>query len=254
MSMKMKRRCYQIKREMIKIGLSKLEKERRKEERRLKRWNETHEIIDGVDHKKCNKCELYLPANNDYFYNNPVNQTDGLYPYCITCAIIKSTIWENENVEKKRKAQRKYNLSTTMRIYQKENRKRRYKEGYYKEYFLKNPNKQAEYNRNHKNHDITKNEWEECKKYFNNSCAYCEMTEKEHREHHNQQLHKEHVDHNGDNNLSNCVPACRSCNSEKNDKEFEEWYNKTNPKFTVKRFYKIMEWLGKDYLIFLNFR
>ncbi|MBN3352111.1 HNH endonuclease [Clostridium botulinum] len=101
--------------------------------------------------------------------------------------------------------------------------------------------------RSNKNHTITSKEWNICKEYFNNSCAYCGMTEKEHREIFNQDLHKEHVECEGANDLSNCVPACRSCNSSKNIFQLTEWYNKNNPKFNQEKLDVINKWLSEDY-------
>ena len=102
-----------------------------------------------------------------------------------------------------------------------------------------------------KKHNISNEEWELCKQYFNHQCAYCGLNIEEHYIKFNGKIqlgdfHKEHFDHNGSNELDNCVPSCKECNSSKGDKEFEYWY-KIHPKFTYERLNKISKWLDKDY-------
>ncbi|WP_410608963.1 HNH endonuclease [Bacillus sp. SIMBA_154] len=98
--------------------------------------------------------------------------------------------------------------------------------------------------RKSRNHTINNEEWNSCKTYFNNSCAYCGLTEQNHREMHQQDLHKEHVIHRGLNDLSNCVPACKNCNSSKWTFEFKEWYTTENPNYSASRKVKILSWIN----------
>lgn len=102
----------------------------------------------------------------------------------------------------------------------------------------------------HRTHDITNEEWNRCKEFFNNSCAYCSL----HADRHfrkirgkfkNVDLHKEHIDHNGANDITNCVPSCLNCNSQKWMFAFEDWYNELNPNYTYDRLIRIKEWLKK---------
>jgi hypothetical protein len=51
------------------------------------------------DLKQCTICLEEYPRTAEYFYVNKSNKTDGLYPYCKTCASKKSRKWEKENVE-----------------------------------------------------------------------------------------------------------------------------------------------------------
>lgn len=81
-----------------------------------------------------------------------------------------------------------------------------------------------EYRRMHKFHEITEEEWIDCKDFFDNSCAYCGLSEAENIKLYGQQLHKEHFDHDGSNGIDNCIPSCKSCNSSKGTKIFEEWF------------------------------
>lgn len=108
-------------------------------------------------------------------------------------------------------------------------------------------------NRQHKNHNITDEEWIACKEYFNNECAYCGLPLREHWIMYSGNkilgdFHKEHINDNGSNDLSNCIPSCKSCNSQKWETPFEQWYNKNNPRYTKEKFKKILKWKQKDYL------
>lgn len=106
--------------------------------------------------------------------------------------------------------------------------------------------------RKEKSHDITATEWDNCKLYFNYSCAYCGMAEKEHKLKYKQQLHKEHVDPNGANDLRNCVPACKICNVKKHDSNFYNWYTHVIDGYTDTRKLTIERWLKEDYKNFIK--
>jgi hypothetical protein len=116
----------------------------------------------------------------------------------------------------------------------------------YKQWTKNNPDKVRINSKKHRNHDVNKKEWESCLKYFNYECAYCGMTLEEHRKKYNEQLHKEHLDDKGSNGLDNCVPACKVCNSEKHTFELGYWYNKSNPKYNVDKYNKLMQWINID--------
>lgn len=64
----------------------------------------------------------------------------------------------------------------------------------------------------------TGDDWQDALDFFENSCAYCGVTEK---------LYQDHVvtiSKEGKNNISNIVPACLRCNSSKHNKDMEVWY------------------------------
>ena len=89
---------------------------------------------------------------------------------------------------------------------------------------------------------LTIKEWDKIKIYFNNSCAYCGMTEEEHLEELGQQLHQEHfvaLSKGGAYTHNNIIPSCRNCNSSKNNTDFFEWYPKQES-YSVKREKKIL--------------
>ena len=129
--------------------------------------------------------------------------------------------------------------------------------GYTKQYYQKNKDYFYNYHKNrrmNKNHRISKAEWQLCKDYFNNSCAYCGLHQEEHfikygGEMKNTDLHKEHVNHEGSNEINNCVPACQKCNSNKWSFKLEEWYP-AYEKYSAERLEKIYNWINGDYKIF----
>jgi len=129
---------------------------------------------------------------------------------------------------------------------------------YHKQWMKDNKDKIHDYNMKHscKKHQISKEQWKECKDYFNNECAYCGLKQEDHFIHRkgkliNIDLHKEHVVWNDANDLSNCVPSCQTCNSRKHTYALDKWYNKDNPKFTQERYDKIIKWITEDYKKFI---
>lgn len=86
--------------------------------------------------------------------------------------------------------------------------------------------------------DFTKSQWEQCKKHFNNSCAYCGKQS---------QLHQEHfvpLSKGGTYTKNNIIPACKECNSSKCNKTFEIWY-KNQPYYNKEKELKILEYLER---------
>lgn len=84
--------------------------------------------------------------------------------------------------------------------------------------------------------DYNIEQWLECKKYFNNCCAYCGK-EKE--------LTRDHFvafTRGGGYGKENIVPSCRSCNSSKYNKVFSEWYSDFKY-YSVEREQKIVEYI-----------
>lgn len=74
---------------------------------------------------------------------------------------------------------------------------------------------------------LTLSEWENIKHDFNNSCAYCGLSEREHLTNWSEQLHQEHfipLVKGGEYTHNNIIPACKSCNASKGSKDFFEWY------------------------------
>lgn len=93
----------------------------------------------------------------------------------------------------------------------------------------------------HSVHTLTEKEWNDIKKYFNSSCAYCGITEVEHVAKNGERLHHEHViplTSGGAYDKSNVVPSCRSCNSSKSNRNVFFWYT-TSKGYSKKRLEKL---------------
>jgi hypothetical protein len=233
------------------------EKKRRANERKKKKWNDTHKLIEGVDHKLCNICNLWLPSTEEYFYKNKANSIDGLHPYCKECTIAKSLKGRMENHEEYLDYMKEYNVRYLEihenKMYHRERSKKSREKGTQKQWQKNNPDKIRGYheNREHKNHDISDHEWEDCKIYFDNRCAYCGLHIDEHfiiyaSKPKKTDLHREHVDDKGSNKLDNCIPSCQSCNTQKWMFNLEDWYNESNINYTKERILKINKWLEDD--------
>lgn len=236
------------------VKVSSEEKERKKQLKRQKRYDETHKEIDKVIYKWCSGGKHWVIMNDENFYRSSSETIDGYLTWCKECIKQSAKKNQEENRERTRKYNRNYyHMHKDKRLPKIRNRhKIKFNEWqkYQREYQRNNKDKIKQYNENrqlHKKHIISKQEWISCKEYFKNCCAYCGMTEEEHRERFNQQLHKEHVDHEGANDLRNCVPSCKECNSKKWKYKLEDWYNEGNPVFNEKRLDKIHKWLNEDY-------
>jgi hypothetical protein len=246
------------------MALSPEEKKRRQLERRQKKYNDTHKIINGEIYKLCTKHHEHfpdedecLPSTEEYFYPNKSNGIDGLSPYCIKCSRkralkyknqhleeykIRRKIYKEKNLEKEKEYNRNWN--NNHKEIMKENNKQWQKNNKDK---LKIYNKKAQ----NKEHTISKQEWEECKKYFNYKCAYCGFPLEDHyikyrNEIRKSDFHKEHVQHDGAKDLSNCIPACRHCNVSKHTEDMEVWFRKQEY-FSGERLNKIYKWLNEDH-------
>lgn len=248
------------------MALSKEEKERRLQERRQKKYDETHKLIDNIIHKICSDCQDWLPMNDDYFYTNKANGMDGYNPYCKKCTVIRSKKYQEDHPEqtksyyKNRYREKEQYYKDNSRRWIEENKER--SKELQKIWQQEHPDKVKEYNQDwnqRKKHNISKLEWENCKNYFNYRCAYCGLKIEEHWVKFKGELilgdfHKEHVDDFGANDLSNCVPSCKSCNTSKRTYELFEWYDDANPVFLIERLEKIIKWLNEDYKLYIKNR
>lgn len=192
--------------------------------------------------------------NNNNFYKNKSNGLDGFHPYCKQCTKDKAWKWQKENWDKMLIHFKKENDKPEKRDRVLKAMKERREDGRYREWQRNNPDKVRVYrlSRMNKKHTISKNEWLQCKLYFDNSCAYCGTTEKEHMLKFNQDLHKEHVDHEGSNGIENCVPSCKKCNSSKSTHSLTDWYSEDNSIFNKDRELKIHKWLNDDVKLIQN--
>jgi hypothetical protein len=208
--------------------------------------------------KICSICNEEKELNEYYSQNKKkANGEEYIYyqPYCKPCAINKNVNWGKEHVEKRREYVA--NHSATKKGKEKKRLRNKRYTNTYRKWQQNNPEKIKEYALQYRIHDITKDEWESCKEYFNQSCAYCGLHKEDHYKSFkgvlkNIDLHKEHVNHDGENDLSNCIPACQSCNSSKGQYNIYEWYSEDNDKFSKERLGKIHKWLSEDFLTYKN--
>lgn len=198
--------------------------------------------------KTCNICNE--SKTFEEFYKQNKKRGNGeqyfyYYPYCKECSIKKSYQWSLDNPERRKELKNAHNKRPKPKEDKRKWNTKRLKNGSYRKWQQENKDRIKQYNTNrqNKNHDITEEEWELCKKFFKYSCAYCSVTETEAKELYGQRLHKEHVEHNGANDITNCIPACKKCNSEKWEYELDEWYNETNVNYSSRRYNRIIKWL-----------
>ncbi|MCM3387253.1 HNH endonuclease [Ureibacillus chungkukjangi] len=167
---------------------------------------------------------------------------------------MKTKEYTMNNYDKHKEAVIKYQSKQSIKEIKRRNAKELAATGYMIEWRQNNPDKLKQYGQKrtqNKKHKISKQEWLDCKEYFNHSCAYCELHVNDHYrmwsgELKKIDLHKEHVDDERANDLSNCVPACQSCNSSKHTFDFEAWYSEYEY-FSKERLDKINKWLSEDY-------
>jgi hypothetical protein len=232
-------------------------------------FNETHKYIDEILYKKCMKHTEYFPeedewllCNSDYFYKNKSNKSDGLCPTCKRCDVVKNLekYYNDGGITKERTikaASIRYHTVPSDKEIKLKNGIRQRETGYQAKWLRSKVGKERNriyqiYRTQHKTHEISKTEWEACKKYFNYECAYCGLSEDLHFCGYRDvmklmSLHKEHVDHTGDNALGNCVPACKRCNSSKHTDSFEEWYFKQDF-YNKEKYEKIIKWTKEDFV------
>jgi hypothetical protein len=119
-------------------------------------------------------------------------------------------------------------------------------DGRHQAWLDKNLDKQKQYAENHREHDISTKEWNNCLKVFEYKCAYCGISQKEAKKRDGQNLHREHVDNEGYNDLRNGVPACRSCNDTKWTFNMETWFREQSF-FNEEKLQKILWWCEEGY-------
>lgn len=174
-----------------------------------------HEIINGIESKKCTKCNMWKPLNE---FNKKKDMSDGLRNACRNCQKLDTKKYRKENLDKEKK-RAKVNRKKFKEYYKK----------YHKKWEIENREKRYTYTerrRARKNHlpdTLTEEQWEWIKKQFNYSCAYCGKS--------NCKLEYEHFtpltkDKHWGTSKENIIPVCSFCNRSKKNYIFEDWYPK----------------------------
>jgi hypothetical protein len=210
--------------------------------------------------KKCSICCTEKELSEFYSYEKE-SKKKGKYiyyqPYCKECTIKKSSDYQKENPEVHRKSNREWARIPKNLKKIKERHKIFRENGGQLEWQRNNKDKLRKYNSQHRIHDVSDEEWENCKNYFNYRCGYCGILIEDHFVPFNGEIihsdfHKEHVRHDGENDLSNCIPSCKSCNCSKWTYSLEEWYNENNKNYSEERLIKIIKWTIKDHHKYIN--
>jgi hypothetical protein len=216
-------------------------------------YEDYHRETNGYLEKKCSlhstffpNEEGWFPCNEEYFYINNTNKSDGLHPECKKCASKKASLHFLNNREMHKEQYQRYLQTPNYKAYAIKNI-REMKE-YRKQYRKDNKDKVKKYNQKwlgHKEHDITKEELNELYEYCNHACMYCGMTEDVAREKFGKGLFKDHFVNDGSNGIENCILCCQSCSSKKWTKLFEDWYTPDNPIYSEERLAKIYSWINR---------
>ncbi len=170
------------------------------------------------------------------------------YPECKECTKARSYKWQLDNPARKKEIRSKYVDKPETKLLNREQQRRSLKKGTRKKWYQKNKDRSLQYHQNRevKKHDISEEEWWECRRYFNFRCAYCGKTWEDQFIEHRKDFCKDHFINEGVNDITNCVPACTNCNSSKNSFTFEDWYAKYNEHYSIKRVLKIHKWIESD--------
>ncbi|MNH66451.1 HNH endonuclease [compost metagenome] len=124
-----------------------------------------------------------------------------------------------------------------------------------KEWYSRNQKRLSEYRQQryeHKKHQITNDEWDNCKLYFNYRCACCGIKLEEHFVLRKGKMvwmdfHQDHLYHNGKNDLSNCIPLCHRCNTRKHTSTINQFFDTRNNDYTYEKYHKIYLWIRYEY-------
>ena len=227
---------------------------------------------DGLQFR-CKKCKsesnkIYSEKNpsyfNEWYKKNPSKNTERYkrhYAKNKDIILKRGKIYRDENKEKRSDTCKKYVEENKEKVkkqtgkWYQNNKVRVAKQG--KQYRIDNKEKVKElnklYSKNNKDKcnintqnrrarklllpsTFTLEEWESCKAYFKNSCAYCgkELL-----------LEQEHfipITKGGSYSKQNIVCACRGCNASKGNRLFNSWY-KIQDSYSKERENKILEYL-----------
>jgi len=188
--------------------------------------------------KVCKKCNEELPATIEYFHKSK-NHKHGLRNVCKKC---RRKI-RQEGYNKEYYKNNKVNILKYQEEYRKTNKEKL--QMYFRQHGKTDKRKKSYIIKTHKQRAFKKylqatftiENWEICKTYFNNKCAYCG------KETELQQEHFIPLSKNGEYTKNNIIPTCAFCNNSKHSKDFFEWYLKQQF-YSKERENKILSYLA----------
>lgn len=207
-------------------------------------------------YKRCHKCGRVLEMTKNFYWNSIKEQYDSPCKDCVMAYKRENKdhinkrrrILRAENPEPFRKKEKEWRDNNPER-YAARRRKQGEKESVKIQRRLGGQRHEAR--KKNLPATLTKEQWELCKQYFNNQCAYCGETV--------DSLTQDHViplSKGGEYTINNIVPACRSCNSSKCDRDLLEWYTPKFEHYSEKRKKKVLKYLksnGKTQQMSLEF-
>lgn len=212
--------------------------------------------------KKCSKCGTEKPCTDDYFRKH-IHGRHGFRSICRDCDKTIQKEWrknhpdyyvryhyddgydkqKRELYNKKYQEANKERLAARRKEYRELNREKINKSNNL--YRINNTDRVnlliQRYHAKKKglSNDFSKEQWNDCKNYFNCYCAYCGNKKP---------LTMDHfipVSAGGELTINNVLPVCKPCNSSKNAKGFFEWYPR-QAFYSKARERKILKYLNYD--------
>ncbi|WP_091019922.1 MULTISPECIES: hypothetical protein [Paenibacillus] len=207
--------------------------------------------------KQCKDCGKTKDIES-FYHNKKLNKHNQSYyhPECKDCTKLRTKTWRSNNPDRQRENNNRRDR-TPKRIAEKRlhakrpESKKKQKEWRESDFGKKYMSQFGKQRNEVKKHSISKEEWVNCKNYFNYECAYCGLKSEHHLVMYRglEKIYdfcKDHFEDSGSNFLDNCIPACRKCNSSKWTFDFEEWYRNYDH-FDEKRYRKIVKWIVQDH-------
>ena len=194
-------------------------------------WKFTPIPKDG--YKFCNRCDKEFPNTNEYFCENKKSH-GGLTKTCRNCISEQSRQYYHQNIEHITQRNKKRYQDPNVKHHQRELIKKWEEKHPDKIHFYRHKRRMLE---NQLPSTLSANDWDRCKNYFGNRCAYCGKEA---------ELTLDHfvpVSKSGELSINNIISACRSCNSSKGNKSFFLWYPKQTY-YSKKREKRILGFLG----------
>lgn len=226
-------------------------------------------IRDG--YKLCNTCLIEYPDKPEYFFKNEAKKNGSVrckkceghdfgvkkpnliyrddllegYKFCVDCGkLVKDELFNKQLSRCSQCFKKKNNYYYNLPQY-KTKRKKYQKTPKFKHRMRMEGQKRRAAKNKINNIDLFLKEYKNTLHIFNNSCAYCGMSNTEHMDVFCEILHQDHIiplSKGGSYVVYNIIPACRSCNCSKKDKDLMDYYEYTN-NFAQEEYLKILRFI-----------